>query len=340
MKIQINLFVFISVCFAALLLSGMEGCGKDEIPVAFIEAVPEDGSTIQTNETITAIFDGEPIGLSVTDGKPSVTGSAVTIVGPFDPGRLSLVLTWTRGAKALTYTVKNPETDENPETDRFKHRNESFGDPFENGKLQNPNWKWQNEPPDWDIRDYLYIDSENNRNIWASDKSHFLYQETYADMFDVETHFFSTWNTDSGVNGLLVKSPKDNNWVTIKFWSRDAGAKGQLQFQTRAAGVPGGPLDPPWRPDFGYTELFLRLKKERDHYTAWYKMDANDDWTDFGEGDFKMTPPLWLGIYAGVASGVGFLEVEYEYFQDNLTPWGVESEGKVATTWGVLKSRY
>ena len=50
--------------------------------------------------------------------------------------------------------------------------NESFGDPFEKGKLQNPNWKWQNEPPDWDIgdtrEDYLYIDSETNRNIWAS----------------------------------------------------------------------------------------------------------------------------------------------------------------------------
>ena len=46
----------------------------------------------------------------------------------------------------------------------------------------------------------------------------------------------------------------------------------------------------------GDTELFLRLKKEKDTYTAWYKMDANDDWTDFGAGDFKMTPPLWLGI--------------------------------------------
>ena len=69
-------------------------------------------------------------------------------------------------------------------------------------------------------------------------------------------------------------------------------------------------------------------------------MDANDDWIDFGEGDFKLMPPLWLGIYAGVASGVGSLEVEYEYFQDNVTPWDVEPEGKTATTWGILKSRY
>lgn len=28
-------------------------------------------------------------------------------------------------------------------------------------------------------------------------------------------------------------------------------------------------------------------------------------------------PPLWIGIYAGVAAGRGSLEVEYEYFQVN-----------------------
>ena len=70
---------------------------------------------------------------------------------------------------------------------------DSFGDPFEKGRLQNPNWKWQNEPPKWDVgetRDnFLYIDSQPNRNLWATDASHLLYQVTDADMFDVETHF-------------------------------------------------------------------------------------------------------------------------------------------------------
>ncbi|MDE0684096.1 MAG: hypothetical protein OXI63_14350, partial [Candidatus Poribacteria bacterium] len=107
---------------------------------------------------------------------------------------------------------------------------DSFGDPFEGGDLKNPNWEWQNEPPKWDVgktrADFLYIDSEPNRNLWATDASHFLYQETDTDMFDVETHFFAKWDTSSGVNGLVVKSPSDDNWVTIKFWSRDAGAKG------------------------------------------------------------------------------------------------------------------
>ena len=220
---------------------------------------------------------------------------------------------------------------------------DSFGDPFEGGDLKNPNWKWQNEPPKWDVgatRDnYLYIDSEPNRNLWATDASHFLYQETDTDMFDVETHFFAKWDTSSGVNGLVVKSPADDNWVTIKFWSRDAAAKGHIQYQTKQAGM--GPLDIQWRfGDWGDIEMSLRLKKEGNTYTAWYKAAEDKDWVDIGEGDFELTPPLWLGIYAGVADPTGSLEVEYEYFRDNLNPFPVEPGGKATTTWGAVKSQY
>ena len=220
---------------------------------------------------------------------------------------------------------------------------DSFGDPFEGGDLKNPNWEWQNEPPKWDVgktrENYLYIDSEPNRNLWATDASHFLYQETDTDMFDVETHFFAKWDTSSGVNGLVVKSPSDDNWVTIKFWSRDAGAKGQIQYQTKQAGM--GPPDIQWRfGDWGDVELSLRLKKDGDTYTAWYKAAEDKDWVDIGEGDFELTPPLWLGIYAGVAAGAGNLEVEYEYFKDNLNPFPVEPGGKMTTTWGALKAQY
>ena len=220
---------------------------------------------------------------------------------------------------------------------------DSFGDPFEGDGLKNPNWEWQNEPPKWDVgktrENYLYIDSEPNRNLWANDMSHFLYQETDTDMFDVETRFFARWDTSSGVNGLVVKSPSDDNWVTIKFWSRDAAAKGHIQYQTKQAGM--GPPDIQWRfGDWGDIEMALRLKKDGDTYTAWYKAADDKDWMDIGEGDFQLTPPLWLGIYAGVAAGTGSLEVEYEYFGDNLNPYPVEPGGKVTTAWGAVKSQY
>ena len=220
---------------------------------------------------------------------------------------------------------------------------DSFGDPFEDGKLKNPNWKWQNEPPKWDVgetrADFLYIDSQPNRNLWATDASHLLYQVTDTDEFDVETHFFAKWDTSSGVNGLVVKSPSDDNWVTIKFWSRDAAAKGHIQYQTKQAGM--GPPDIQWRfGDWGDIEMSLRLKKEGDTYTAWYKAVDDKDWMDIGEGNFALSPPLWLGIYAGVADPTGSLEVEYEYFRDNLNPFPVEPGGKATTTWGAVKSQY
>lgn len=220
---------------------------------------------------------------------------------------------------------------------------ESFGDPFGGGKLTNSNWKWQNEPPTWDIdktrEGFLTIDSEPNRNVWASDASHFLYQITDVDTFDVETHFFAKWDTSSGVNGLLVKSPSDNNWVTLKFWSRDANSRGHIQFQRKQAGM--GRPDIQWRfGDWGDIEMSLRLKKDGDTYTAWYKASGDEDWMDIGEGTFALTPPLWLGIYSGVAAGSGKLEVGYEYFRDNLNVTDVEPEGKISTTWGMVKSRY
>ena len=197
----------------------------------------------------------------------------------------------------------------------------SLSDPFENGTLQNPNWRWQNEPPTWDIgetRDnHLFMDTEPNRNLWVTDATHLLYQEIDTDVFDVETKFAVRWNTSSGVTGLVVKSPADDNWVTLKFWARDARIKGQLQYHTKMDAM--GPRDIQWRfGDWGEIELSLRLKKEGDTYTGWYKAVGDTEWIDIGTADFQLTPPLWLGIYAGVAAGRGKLQTEFEYFRDNL----------------------
>ena len=199
----------------------------------------------------------------------------------------------------------------------------NFDDAFEGTALQNPNWQWQNEPANWDVgetrKDFLHIESETNRNLWISDDSHFLYQVTDADIFDVETHFFSTWDTTSGVNGLVVKSPSDDNWVTIKFWSRDPGTKGQIQYQTKGRengnGLTG---NAGFTPTHGNAELFFRLRKQGDAYTGWYKIQAADPWVEIGVTHFPLTPPLQLGIYAGVAAQTGTLTVDYKYFRNTV----------------------
>ncbi len=109
MKTYINLFGIVCLGIAIIFLSGMDGCNEEPEPVAFTEAIPAAGSTIQQDEIIIATFDGTPTGVNVTGGKFSISGSNVAIRGPFTPGALTLTLTWLDGATVLTYTVKDPE---------------------------------------------------------------------------------------------------------------------------------------------------------------------------------------------------------------------------------------
>ena len=123
MKTYINFFVLVCLCFSTIFLSGMDGCNTGEEPAVFVSATPSDGSTIQEGATIVAVFDAPPQGLDVSGGEFKLSGKGVIITGPFVPGRVSLVLTWTDGVQVLTYTVAGKSADpsgdepENPPTD-------------------------------------------------------------------------------------------------------------------------------------------------------------------------------------------------------------------------------
>ena len=103
-------------CIGIILLIGLTGCSEDateEDPVAFVQAIPAINSEIQPDTTIIVSFDGTPSGVNVNVRKFSVSGTNVTITGPFAAGTLELMITWSDGAKVLTYTVKAegaPET--------------------------------------------------------------------------------------------------------------------------------------------------------------------------------------------------------------------------------------
>ena len=113
MKTYINLFTVICLGLAVVFLSGMEGCAPEEDPAVFVSATPPDGSTLEEDATIVAVFDAPPSGLDVDvpEGVTfSLSGTTVTITGGFTPGSLNLLLTWAGGAKALSYTVEEPKT--------------------------------------------------------------------------------------------------------------------------------------------------------------------------------------------------------------------------------------
>ena len=119
--------LFMLIYLAVLFLISMNGCDREDVEgttVSFVQAVPPDGSTIRTDETIVIVFDGVPRELSVTDvNKFTRVGVSVT-VGPFKLdtldditvseefkiGTLDLVFTRSDGRTALSYTVVEPNT--------------------------------------------------------------------------------------------------------------------------------------------------------------------------------------------------------------------------------------
>ena len=80
-------------------------------PVAFVKARPVDGATLDGDDTITLTFDRRPEDVTVSQGVAEVTGRFVDITGPFDPGALSLTITWKNGTQTLTYVIRTPDTD-------------------------------------------------------------------------------------------------------------------------------------------------------------------------------------------------------------------------------------
>ena len=77
-------------------------------PVTFVSASPAENAELAPNATITVTFNKAPDNITVDTGTAKTFGKAVTITGPFDPGDLSLTITWRDGTQTLNYTVRTP----------------------------------------------------------------------------------------------------------------------------------------------------------------------------------------------------------------------------------------
>ena len=80
-------------------------------PAAFVRATPTVNSELDVNDTITLTFDNPPEDVTVNKGTARTTRNRVRITGPFDPGPLTLTVTWTDGTETLNYDVRVPDTD-------------------------------------------------------------------------------------------------------------------------------------------------------------------------------------------------------------------------------------
>ena len=80
-------------------------------PAVFVSAAPVARSSLDVDDTITLTFDNIPEDVTVSTGTAIIANKFVTIAGPFDPGRLTLTITWADGTQRLTYTVIAPDTE-------------------------------------------------------------------------------------------------------------------------------------------------------------------------------------------------------------------------------------
>ena len=75
---------------------------------AFVSANPATNSQIVIDDTITLTFDNPPEDVTVSAGDATITDKTVEIMGPFDPGALTLTITWADGSQTLAYTIRTP----------------------------------------------------------------------------------------------------------------------------------------------------------------------------------------------------------------------------------------
>ncbi len=219
----------------------------------------------------------------------------------------------------------------------------SLTDEFDGADLR-AGWEWWQEPGEWDVGatedGWLTIQADHNRNLWQGDTTTRLFRAVPDEPFDVETRLVTEFDGNSIVGGLVATSVADVNWVTLKLWGHADGTA-QLQYQTKenenGPGLVGAA--PGFASADGVADVHMRLAKDADSYTAYWKLAEADEWTVVGPTEFPLTPPIELSPYAGVDGAAGEMLAQFEYFRDNITPLDVEPIGKVATTWARMKTR-
>jgi hypothetical protein len=61
----------------------------------------------------------------------------------------------------------------------------------------------------------------------------------------------------------------------------------------------------------------VRLVKQGDQYTGYFKTPQSSEWVQVGPTTISLTPPLEVGIYAGVDTWSGNMRVDYAFFRVN-----------------------
>jgi hypothetical protein len=190
-----------------------------------------------------------------------------------------------------------------------------------NGNTLNAEWHWANEPDVWDIGEtrsgWLSMTGMFDSNLFCSDETTRLYQIVEEDIdFDISTKLYCEWgNNNSDIAGLIVKFPTVDNWIDVKFWMHLNGTA-QLELQKKCEDIIS-PV-PGYSPSGGSEELFIRLVKSGNNYTAYYKSNSDADWITIGTVEGFESLPMEIGYFGGVDDGNGDLLIQFDFFENNI----------------------
>ena len=284
---------------------------------------------------ITGEFSGAaaPISLSLTlndvvvEAEVSDNGFTYTPAAALGDGEYTLVATATdANAKiaeaTVSFTVEVPKVEPDPSPTL---KSDTF-----DGSGQNLQSFWQVQNGDkssWELKDgQLIVDPGPNQDLWIQDDSTRFYQITDQDQFTVETSMVIDYANLCVVSGLVVTSPTtqssygEGEWVMLKFWGWYG--RNVLQYQNRGSGI----NHPGYNPVEGATRIAMRLERNGDDYTAWFKPDAEGDWVYVGKTTISLQEPLQVGIFTGIcrqSEPSGHLTTSFDYFRltsDVMTP--------------------
>ncbi len=168
----------------------------------------------------------------------------------------------------------------------------------------------------------LVVEGAFYQNLWDVDYTRRFYQVTDQEKFSVETSLIFDHKDVCAVAGLIIKSPTQNEWVTLKMWGQGAeGAFGnlpntaKLEFQHRERHLQHAFG---YNPAGGNIPIALRLDRDGDNYKAWYKPDAQGEWVFTGETTVALEGTVEVGIFSGICQDEtedGFLTVTVDYFR-------------------------
>ncbi len=99
------------------------------------------------------------------------------------------------------------------------------------GQALQPFWNVQNTF--WHVQDgnegsymlsngKLVVEGAFYQNLWDADYTRRFYQVTDQEKFSVETSLIFDHKDVCAVAGLIIKSPTQNEWVTLKMWGQSA----------------------------------------------------------------------------------------------------------------------